>query len=221
MDLTRAPTALSATSGRWEVQRRKVSRPSPRVKIEQVLFKPQPRTLREGLLRDIAGFRAEKDSYFRSDPNSPVPREERFMFKGLEYFPPSSAYRVKARQGRLEKPATVTMTTSKGTTPPYLNYGTFEFELEGNKQRRYCYKAADNPLDTSLFVPFTDETSRKETYGAGRYVDIEETRGHDNSLDFNLAYNPYCAYNENYACPMPLRENRLPVRIPAGEKTTK
>ncbi len=175
----------------------------------------------EHLQHEINIFRAEKDSHFGSDPDSPIPREERSRFKGLKYFPPSPAYRVKARLVRLERPDIIAMTTSKGTTQPYLGHGVFNFELEGKKLRLHCYKAAGDPHDRSLFTPFTDETSGKETYGSGRYLDIEDTEGDDYVLDFNLAYNPYCAYSENYVCPFPPRENRLPVRVPAGEKNYK
>ena len=175
----------------------------------------------EQTLHETNNLRAEKDSFFRTDHNSPIPHEERSKFKGLKYFPPSIQYRVNARLARFDKPDVVMMTTSNGTTRRYLRYGKLEFQLEGGKLKLHCYKAADDAHDKSLFVPFTDETSGKETYGAGRYLDIEETGRDDYVLDFNLAYNPYCAYSENYLCPFPPRENRLPVRIQAGEKNYK
>ena len=175
----------------------------------------------EHLVQEIESFRKEKDSYFMSDPDSPIPNEDRAEFKGLKYFPPSPSYRVKARLTRSSNPEVITMTTSKGTIRPYVKYGMFGFELEGRNLQLHTYKAADNPGEKSLFVPFTDETSGRESYGAGRYLDIEESIGVDYVLDFNLAYNPYCAYNENYVCPFPPRENRLPVEIRAGEKNYK
>lgn len=85
----------------------------------------------------------------------------------------------------------------------------------------YAFKAADDPVAQALFVPFVDETSGKETYGSGRYLDLEQARGDDYVLDFNMAYNPYCAYNDDYVCPIPPRENKLPIEIRAGEKTYK
>ena len=172
-------------------------------------------------VHEIESIRKEKDSYFGTDPGSPIPEEERGRFKGLKYFPPASDHRVKAKLTKSDKPEVVTMTTSKGTIRPYLRYGVFSFELQGKKLQLHAYKAADDPHDQSLFVPFADETSGKETYGAGRYLDIEETHGDDYVLDFNLAYNPYCAYNENYVCPFPPRDNRLPVAVKAGEKNYK
>lgn len=173
------------------------------------------------MVHEIENFRKEKDSYFGSDPDSPIPSEERSMFKGLKYFPASLDYRVKARLTKSGKPEVITMTTSKGTIRPYLTYGVFNFQLQGKALELHAYKAADDPHDHSLFVPFTDETSGKESYGAGRYLDIEENRSADYVLDFNMAYNPYCAYNENYVCPFPGRENRLPVAVRAGEKNYK
>lgn len=175
----------------------------------------------EQLVHEMESFRKEKDSYLKSDPDSPIPAEDRLGFKGLKYFSANPDYRVKARLTKSGKPEVISMTTSKGTIRPYLMYGMFNFQLQGRTLELHAYKAADDPHDHSLFVPFTDETSGKESYGAGRYLDIEENRSTDYVLDFNLAYNPYCAYNENYVCPFPGRENRLPIAVRAGEKNYK
>jgi len=175
----------------------------------------------EQLVHEIEGFRKEKDSYLESDPDSPIPAEDRLGFKGLKYFSANQDYRVRARLTKSGKPEVISMTTSKGTVKPYVEYGLFNFQLQGKTLELHAYKAADDPHDHSLFVPFTDETSRKESYGAGRYLDIEENSSTDYVLDFNLAYNPYCAYNENYVCPFPGRENKLPIAIRAGEKNYK
>ncbi len=163
----------------------------------------------------------EKDSYFGSDPDSPIPDQERGGFQGLKYFPPGFDYRVDAELARFENPEVVTLVTSKGTIRPYLKYGVFTFQLQGKKLQLHAYKAADDPHERSLFIPFRDETSGRESYGSGRYLDLEETRGEKYVLDFNLAYNPYCAYSENYVCPFPPRENTLPVPVKAGEKNYK
>ncbi len=172
----------------------------------------------ERLVSEVLSFRKEKDSYFGADSDSPIPERERELFKGLKYFPPNPDYQVNAHLSKFEKPEVITMATSKGTIRPYLRYGLFQFELHGRKQQLHAYKAADDPTDHSLFVPFTDETSGKESYGSGRYLDIEEQKRDDYILDFNLAYNPYCAYDEDYVCPMPPRENKLHIAVRAGEK---
>lgn len=96
-----------------------------------------------------------------------------------------------------------------------------EFGLGDSRFQLTVFKSAEDPFTRSLFVPFSDQTSGSETYGSGRYLDIEEQGGDSYELDFNLAYNPYCAYNEEYTCPIPPKENRLPVRIAAGEKNYK
>lgn len=111
--------------------------------------------------------------------------------------------------------------TSKGTRQAYLRYGTFSFELKGKKLRLFVYKSAEDPYTRSLFVPFSDATSGHETYGAGRYLDLEEHGGDVYELDFNGSYNPFCAYNDGYICPVPPSENKLPVEILAGEKNYK
>ncbi len=177
--------------------------------------------LGEDQFNEVQRIRKEKDSYFGADSDSPIPEEERALFKGLKYFPPNADYQVKAHLSKFEKPEVITMATSKGTIRQYLKYGLFQFELHGRKQQLHAYKAADDPTDHSLFVPFTDETSGKESYGAGRYLDIENQKRDDYILDFNLAYNPYCAYNEDYVCPVPPRENKLPIAVRAGEKNYK
>ncbi len=170
---------------------------------------------------EITGFRREKNIYFRDDPDSPIPTDKRANFKGLNYYSPDPAYRVKARLSRYDRPEPTTVVTSKGTMQAYLKHGTFGFQLQGVKLRLFVYKAAEDPFARSLFIPFSDETSGSETYKSGRYLDLEEQGGDEYELDFNLAYNPYCAYNDQYTCPIPPRENKLPVKILAGEKNYK
>src|SRR5574337_733891 len=173
--------------------------------------------------RDLALQRTEKDYYFQTDADSPIPAAIRGRFKGLEYFPPDRKYRLPVRLAKLPNPEPVVLATSKGIPRPMLRYGHFDFEIDGVKQRLYAYKAAPQPghhhEDPSLFVPYRDATSGKESYGAARYLDIEENPSGDYLLDFNLAYNPYCAYSDDYVCPFPPRENWLTIPIRAGEKT--
>ena len=166
-------------------------------------------------------LRKEKDQFFRADPGSPIQLERRSGFKGLNYFDPSEEYRVTATLERFERPQPVQIVTSTGTDQPYLRYGMLRFEIVGRSLQLVVYKSTDDPFARSLFVPFSDETSGSETYGSGRYLDLEEQVGDAYELDFNQAYNPYCAYNDEYTCPIPPRENKLPVKILAGEKNYK
>ncbi len=172
--------------------------------------------------RDLTLQRKEKDYYFQTDPDSPIPPEIRGRMKGLEYFPPDLTHRIPVRLTKLPDPEPVTLATSKGIPRPMLRYGYFDFEIGGAKQRLYAYTSAPQPghhhEDRSLFVPFRDATSGKESYGAARYLDLEEEPSGEYVLDFNLAYNPYCAYSDDYVCPFPPKENWLTVPIRAGEK---
>lgn len=167
-------------------------------------------------------MRRDKDSFFKEDSDSPIPHALRPTFTGLEYFPVDPKYRVQARLVRDPNPQKVVLATSKGVPREMIRDGFFEFAIDGTNQRLAAYKAVPQPghrhEDRSLFVPLRDATSGKETYGAARYLDIEELPTEDYLLDFNLAYNPYCAYSDDYVCPFPPRENWLSIPIRAGEK---
>jgi len=171
--------------------------------------------------QEVNSLRADKDSFFRDDIDSPIRPRERANFKGLNYFPPDDSYRVASKLERFDTPKLIMIATSTGISQAYVRYGAFTFEIEGKGLKLFVYKSAEDPFARSLFVPFSDATSGHETYSAGRYLDLEEQGGDDYELDFNMAYNPYCAYNEEYTCPIPPIENRLPVKILAGEKNYK
>ena len=176
----------------------------------------------ETYVKEIEAIRREKDHFFREDHESPIPHRLRDDFSGLAYFPVDPKYRIRARLVRDPNPQRVVLATSKGIPRDMIRVGIFEFEIEGTTQRLAAYKAVPPPghhhEDRSLFVPLRDATSAKETYGAARYLDIEEQPTHEYVLDFNLAYNPYCAYSDDYVCPFPPRENWLTVPIRAGEQ---
>lgn len=171
--------------------------------------------------QEVLSLRADKDSFFRNHMDSPIPQSVRANFNGLNYFLPDEGYRVSSKLERFDSPKHIVMATSTGTRRTYLRYGAFTFEIKGRSLKLIVYKSAEDPYARSLFLPFSDETSGRETYAAGRYLDLEEQGGDDYELDFNTAYNPYCAYSEHYTCPIPPVENRLPVKILAGEKNYK
>ena len=171
--------------------------------------------------KEVLSLRVDKDSFFRNDIDSPIPPGERSSFRGLKYFPPDEDYRISSKLERFDSPKPTMIATSTGTRQAYLRYGALAFKTEGRNLRLIAYKSAEDPYARSLFVPFSDETSGRETYGSGRYLDLEEHGGDDYELDFNMAYNPYCAYSEEYTCPIPPVENKLPVKILAGEKNYK
>ena len=156
----------------------------------------------------------------RRSPSSPLPHEVRHDFQGLPYFAVDPALRFE--ELRLEpyagaEPSNFQIPTSDGQLRPAHRAGTFTFEHEGAPRRLTAY-TLDGGGSESLFVPFLDTTSGRETYGAGRYLDLEPEDDGTYALDFNLAYHPYCVYAESYSCPLTPAENRLPIRIEAGER---
>ena len=168
----------------------------------------------------LRGERQAKDEYFRTNPHSPIPPADRASFDGLAYYPPREEYRFELPLREHEEKATVTVGTSTGGEQDYLRWGAFRFEIDGETVTIQAYK--HDPDDDQLWVPFRDATSGEETYGAGRYLDLEaeahRTEDGTWTLDFNQAYNPTCAYSDHYECPLPPTENWLEVAIEAGEK---
>ncbi len=176
-------------------------------------------------LRQIAGqveqLRREKDRFFRESHNSPIPEEDRHSFSGLEYFPFSDELVFETELVEMDSPAEVVMATSvAGEEALYHRVGHFEFEVGGTLVRLYAYRSAHEHEHgrPSLFIPFRDATSGKESYGAARYLEVEVSPSGRYLLNFNVAYNPYCAYSDRYICPLPPTENWLEVPIYAGER---
>ena len=168
----------------------------------------------------ISKGREAKIEYFADSPRSPLPEELRGEgFPGLEYYEPDLDYQFVLPLAEHETKEEVTVETTADGEQTYLRWGEFEFELDGESYTLQAYRP--NRSAERLWVPFRDETSGSETYGAGRYLDLEdETHKVDGGwvLDFNAAYNPTCAYNHAYECPMIPPENWLDARIEAGEK---
>jgi len=163
--------------------------------------------------------RDAKDDHFRFSPNSPIPPEERPGFTGLSYFPPDPSFR---RTGLMLEPyggpgeIEFEIETSDGQKRAGRRVGQLSIDLGGSTLRLAAYRLA-GARGHELFVPFADATSGTLTYGGGRYLDLEPDAAGAYTLDFNLAYHPYCVYAPFYSCPLPPSENRLPVAIKAGE----
>lgn len=169
---------------------------------------------------EIERERQTKDNYFKRAPDSPIPHGQRHAFAGLKYYAVNSSYRLKVKLNKYPSPETIVMSTSAGTQRDYVRVGYFEFKLENRQQKLQIYRspAPSGHGEQLLFVPFRDKTSGVETYGAGRYIDVPENETGNYELDFNKAYNSYCAYSEDYVCPMTPTENWLEVGVHAGEK---
>jgi uncharacterized protein len=162
--------------------------------------------------------REDKDLAFRGRTNSPFEEVDRRSFSNLAYYEPNLDYRVKVKVEELEQKDTLHMPMTNGSTEPYLRYAIANFTLEDQPQRLTLYKKVREEKE-ELFVPFTDKTNGFETYGGGRYIDVPFKEGAKSvTLDFNRAYSPFCAYNPEYVCPVPPKDNRLTVAVPAGEK---
>lgn len=164
--------------------------------------------------------RDDRDTYMKSSPESPFAKEPE-SYQGLKYYPPNIRYKVTATLEMVKERQPVVLSTSDGKEQAYLPYAYASFDLDGYNNRLLILEnMEDGPQRGTLFLPFGDETSTVETYGAGRYLDVVKTPGNNSiTLDFNKAYNPYCAYNDSFSCPFPPSENLLRVAIKAGEKS--
>ena len=165
--------------------------------------------------------REQKDIFFKIHPQSPIPPEVREGFQGLKYYPPRDEYTFKLELHNHPIKKRVRMTYTRGVEQIFIRWGEFRFKIQGEEQALQAYKKSVE--DDQLFIPFRDSTNSEETYGAGRYLDLHAGRDRIEDgkwiLDFNKAYNPWCAYNKDYVCPFVPPENWLKTPIYAGEKT--
>ena len=174
----------------------------------------KPKTYEE----EISAFRTEKDSAFRSGSGSPIPEAQRAAFPGLRYFDVSARFRVPAALAPSETSSQIIeMDTTAGNRDRFRVIGKLEFTLDGTKHSLTAFVAESATDARKLFVPFGDATNRRETYGGGRYLELFRSSTGLYDLDFNRAYNPFCVYDVRYECPLPPRENRLPIEVRAGE----
>jgi uncharacterized protein (DUF1684 family) len=174
--------------------------------------------INQGYLQKIETYRAKKDTTFLTDINSPLDKKQKKDFKGLSYYAPNLTYRIEADFIEFDIKEMIKLGTTRNGERDYIKFGKAVFRLEGITHELLLLQPAEKRTST-MFLAFTDETSGFETYGGGRYLDVEVKKGKA-MIDFNYAYNPYCSYNAAYDCVLPLKENHLKVKIQAGEKTT-
>lgn len=164
-------------------------------------------------MTELEEFRAEKDEFFKSHPQSPLTREQKREFTGLKYFPEDDSLRLEVKVERLNDPQPIVMQTTTGGVQEYFRHGRFKFLADGQEAELTIYRG-----EHGYFLPFVDSLMGVETYPAGRYLEPEELPGDRFFVDFNIAYNPSCAYNDAWSCPITPAENRLKVPVRAGEK---
>jgi len=165
---------------------------------------------------ELQRFRAEKDHFFAHDHRAPLTHQQQHGFDGLKYFPENQQLVIRTRVDRKVEPGVVRMATTNGKEQVYRRFGIVHFQVDGVDAQVMLF-AAEGAHSHDLFLPFRDATSGNESYGAGRYIELH-AHGDDVVIDFNYAYNPNCAYNPEWDCPLPPAENWLKVPIRAGEK---
>jgi len=173
-------------------------------------------------IKSIQEERNTKNIDFRYNTDSPLKDEDRKNFLGLNYFPIDESYQIEAQFILLDEPESIVMKTSGTRTPEYLRFAKVVFELQAKSYELTVYRNTkymdESKYKNNIFIPFRDQNAGELTYGGGRYLDNKIPEGNTIILDFNTAYNPYCAYNEKYSCVIPPPENFIDVKINAGEK---
>jgi len=165
--------------------------------------------------QELGTERSMKDGFLASDPESPF-IVGRVPFHALRYFAPNPKFVVRATLERRPAPEEAYLRTNRDNQAVMRYIGDLAFSLEGEALRLRLYHAGEG-VGTSVFVPFRDRTSGRESYGAGRYLTLELNASDDYEVDFNRAFNPYCAYTDDFECPFPPAENDLHVAVRAGE----
>ncbi len=196
----------------------------------KLFFHPDKEKITEELIKGyyidkIVEHRDNKNHEFIDKEKSPLTTEKLKIFKGLQYFPVNKKFRARGIFLRDSIQNIFKMKTSTQRQPEYSKYGEIMFLINTNTFKLTVYQnielIKEPGYENYLFIPFRDITSGDETYGGGRYLDFRIPETDSVTIDFNLSYNPYCAYNHKYSCPIPPAENSLPVKILAGEKTYK
>jgi|AntRauTorcE11897_2_1112592.scaffolds.fasta_scaffold13748_3 uncharacterized protein (DUF1684 family) len=173
-------------------------------------------------LEEVKVFQNELNEKFADSERSPLKASDRKSFEGLDFYKADDRYRVRAEFVRTigEEPFEMPTTTSRMAN--YVKYGELHFDLGGHRYVLSVFQNLDATEDgekpESLFLPFTDATNGESTYGGGRYIDLPVPQKDVVILDFNKAYNPYCAYNDRYSCPIPPKSNDVDLKVRAGVK---
>ena len=177
---------------------------------------------KDSLLKAVLAFQNKLDLSFKDPSESPLTDKDKMRFEGLDYFLPNADYVVPAKLVRTPHALPFGMPTTTDRISQERVYGQLYFELNGNSYSLEVYQSMEllnkEGYEDYLFLPFTDRTNGQTTYGGGRYLDLRTVAGDTIWIDFNKAYNPYCAYNKKYSCPVVPSQNHLDTEILAGVK---
>jgi uncharacterized protein len=171
-------------------------------------------------IKDVQQFRQEKDNYMRDDPDSPFNQDSLVEFAPLKYYNINSSFVFKNKMVEYPQKDTVIVFGTKGEPRKVLRYGYINFDYLKNKYKVNIYKGMTSSGEQYSSIWFTDKTTGSDTYGVGRYIDfdINPDSNYVYTVDFNMAYNPYCAYSSKYSCAIPTKEDYIDIAITAGEK---
>jgi len=172
-------------------------------------------------IEEVESERNEIVDYMRNDPESPFNKKGKVEYEGLNFFDVDPKFKVKARIEKISSPIPIIIQMTNGETADYFKYAIAHFSLNGEKQELFLLKSKKYFDEPYLFLPFYDETSADESYGGGRFLNVDYEDEKEIFLDFNMAYNPYCAYTDTYRCPIPPAENKITVKVTAGERNYK
>ncbi|NAS32612.1 DUF1684 domain-containing protein [Flavobacteriaceae bacterium R38] len=192
---------------------------------ESQTIEPIQEDIQIDILNDVRTFQKKMNTEFKDPSISPLLEKDKVRFTGLDFFPINTTFRVIAKFVRTPNEIPFLMPTTTGRKSKEVKYGEIHFKINEEDYKLNVYQDQDlrfgGDHKNDLFLPFRDLTNGIETYGGGRYINLKIPSGDSITVDFNKAYNPYCAYNENYSCPIVPSQNSLAVEILAGVKAFK
>lgn len=177
-------------------------------------------TEEKNYIEKVEKYRAEKDQYMKNDPGSPFNFKGKIDFEPLKYYDPDPQLVFKSRLFVYDKKDTVKVFGTKGEERTSVRFGFVKFNYKNKKYKLNVYKGTAGDGDEYYSIWFTDNTTGNQTYGVGRYLDFELNPDSNfvYTIDFNLTYNPYCAYSPKYSCAVPTKEDHIDLAVEAGEK---
>ncbi|HSP87061.1 MAG TPA: DUF1684 domain-containing protein [Ignavibacteriaceae bacterium] len=171
-------------------------------------------------IEDVEKIRNENNDYMKNDPNSPFNAKSKVHFEPLKYYEPDPEFKFQSKLYEFDKKDTVIIFGTKGEERKAVRYGYVKLNYKNDDFKVNVYEGTSRSGEKYFSIWFTDKTTGEENYGVGRYIDFELNTDKEflYTIDFNLAYNPYCAYSSDYSCAIPTKEDYIDLAIEAGEK---